>query len=96
MNLQTSARQHSNREGKIGEIDSQRQFLPRLGSSAAPCQNAIVCLFALLPAPCGVGTKIVWNHELEKRESLQSKDKAPIKDCDGDTGRHKEKRKDAK
>ena len=41
-------------------------------------------------------TKLVWNRELETREALKNKDKAIIKDCDDDAGRHEEQRKDAK
>ena len=41
-------------------------------------------------------TEIVWNHELEERESLKNKDKAIITDCDDDTGCRKGQRKDVK
>ena len=70
--------------------------VPDLGLPRRHAKNAIVCLFALLPAPGNMGTTIARNHELEKREALKNEDKASIKDCDDDTGRRKENRKDAK
>ena len=48
-------------------------------------------MVALLPAPCIMETKIVWNYVLEQREALEDNDTASIKARDDDTGRHKER-----
>ena len=49
-------------------------------------------MVALLPAPCIMETKIVWNYGLEKRGALKNNDKASIKARDDDAGRHKKER----